>query len=260
MQLFDAHCHLQDEKLAGDLAGVMARAAAAGVAGAMCCGSAEGDWPATLAVAEKYPHVQISLGLHPWYFGERRPGWLDRLRALVVAYPRAGVGEIGLDHALENADLVVQEQVFLDQFALSIELCRPASLHCPRAFGRLLELLPRFPQHPAGFVIHSFSGAAELIAPLAKFGAFFSFSGSITRSGNRRGHAALRTVPADRLLLETDSPDLMPVIAGHGPEGPNEPANLVHVLRAAADLRGVPEADLAAQTWANARRLFQASG
>ncbi|MCX7010791.1 MAG: TatD family hydrolase [Kiritimatiellaeota bacterium] len=256
MQLFDAHCHLQDEKLAGDLARVMERAAAAGVAGAMCCGSAEGDWPTTLAVAEKYPHVQISLGLHPWYVGERQPGWLDRLRTLLAAHPRAGVGEIGLDHALENADPAVQEQVFLDQFALSIELRRPASLHCRRAFGRLLELLPRFPHHPVGFVVHSFSGAAELVAPLVKFGAYFSFSGSLTRSGNRRGYAALRTIPAERLLLETDSPDLMPVIAGRVPEGPNEPANLIHVLRAAVALRSVTEAELASQIWANTQRLF----
>jgi TatD DNase family protein len=256
MQLFDAHCHLQDAKLAGDLAGAMARAVAAGVAGAMCCGSAEEDWPATLAVAEKFPTIYISLGLHPWYIRDRQPGWLGRLRTLLAAHPRAGLGEIGLDHALDNADLAAQEQVFLDQFALSIELSRPASLHCRRAFGRLLELLPRFPQHPAGFVIHSFSGAAELVAPLAKRGAYFSFSGSITRSGNRRGQAALRAVPADRVLLETDSPDLMPVIAGRVPDGPNEPANLAHVLRAAAELRGVPEADLSAQTWSNARRLF----
>jgi TatD DNase family protein len=162
MQLFDAHCHLQDEKLTGDLAAVMARAATTGVAGAMCCGSAESDWPATLAVAAQFPHVQISLGLHPWYVSGRQPGWLDRLRALLAAQPRAGVGEIGLDHALENADLAAQEAAFLEQLALSIELRRPASLHCRRAFGRLLELLPRFGPHPAGFVIHSFSGAADL--------------------------------------------------------------------------------------------------
>jgi len=256
MQLFDAHCHLQDEKLAGDLAGVLARAAAAGVAGAMCCGSSESDWPTTLTVAEQFPCVQLSFGLHPWYVGARQPGWLDRLRALLVAQPRAGVGEIGLDHALENAELADQEQVFLDQFALSHDLQRPASLHCRRAFGRLLELLPRFPAHPVGFVIHSFSGATELIAPLARLGAYFSFSGSITRTDNRRGHAALRATPADRLLIETDAPDLSPVIDGRVPEGPNEPAHLVHVLRAAAELRGVPEAALARQLWTNAGQLF----
>ena len=256
MELFDAHCHLQDERLAANLAGVMERAAAAGVAGWMCCGSAEGDWPAVLAVAAKFPGVQASFGLHPWYVGGRTTGWLDRLRAVLLAHPSSGVGEIGLDHALEGVDLAAQEQVFLDQFALSIELQRPASLHCRRAFGRLLELLPRFGRHPAGFLIHSFSGAAEVIPPLAQQGAYFSFSGSLTRSGNRRGHAALRAVPADRLLLETDAPDLPPVIAGQVPAGPNEPANLIHILRAAADLRGLPEADLAAQLRINAQQLF----
>ena len=256
MELFDAHCHLQDERLAADLAGAMQRAAAAGVAGWMCCGSAEADWPAVFAVTGRFPGVLASFGLHPWYVGARQPGWLDRLRVLLAAQPRAGVGEIGLDHALEDADLADQEQVFLDQFALSHELQRPASLHCRRAFGRLLELLPRFPAHPVGFVIHAFSGAVELILPLARQGAYFSFSGSITRSGNRRGHAALCAAPADRLLLETDAPDLPPVIGGQVPQGPNEPANLFHVLRAAAALRGEPEAALAAQTWSNAKRLF----
>jgi len=257
MQLFDAHCHLQDERLAASLDAMLQRAAVAGVAGWMCCGSAEADWSAVLAVAEKFPAVRSSLGLHPWYVGTRAVGWLDRLRALLTAHPRAGVGEIGLDHALENANLVEQEQAFLEQFALSIEMRRPASVHCRRAFGRLVELLPRFPPHPAGFVIHSYSGAAELVASLVKLGAYFSFSGSITRSGNRRGHAALRAVPADRLLIETDAPDLPPVVAGQPLDGPNEPANLIHVLRTAAVLRGVSEADLAAQTWANVQRLFQ---
>lgn len=256
MELFDAHCHLQDERLAAGFDAMMARAAAVGVAGWMCCGSAEADWPAVLAVAGKFPAVRPALGLHPWYVRERTAGWLDRLRALLQDHPRAGVGEIGLDHALEQADLADQERVFLEQFALSIELRRPASLHCRRAFGRLLELLPRFPLHPIGFVIHSYSGAAELIAPLVNFGAYFSFSGSITRSGNRRGQAALRAIPADRLLIETDAPDLPPVVAGQPLEGPNEPANLIHVLHAAAIVRGVPEADLAAQTSANAQRLF----
>lgn len=256
MELFDAHCHLQDARLAEGLADALQRAVAAGVAGWMCCGSAENDWPAVRAVAGAFPAVRVSFGLHPWYAGARQPGWLDRLRALLAAQPHAGVGEIGLDHALEAADLAAQEQVFLEQFALSIELRRPASLHCRRAFGRLLELLPRFGKHPAGFVVHSFSGAAELVAPLARLGAFFSFSGSITRSGNRRGHAALRAVPADRLLIETDAPDLPPAIDGRVPEGPNEPANLTHVLRAAAALLERPEADLARQLWANAQQLF----
>ena len=256
MQLFDAHCHLQDERLAAGLEALLARAAAAGVAGWMCCGSAEADWPAVLMVVGKCPEVRPAFGLHPWYVRERKAGWLERLRALLQEHPYAGVGEIGLDHALEQADPADQEQVFLEQLALSIEMRRPASVHCRRAFGRLLELLPRFPQHPIGFVIHSYSGAAELIAPLARWGAYFSFSGSITRSGNRRGQAALRAVPSDRLLIETDAPDLPPVVNGQPVEGVNEPANLVHVLQAAAGLRGVPEAEVADQTWANARRLF----
>ena len=93
---------------------------------------------------------------------------------------------------------------------------------------------------PAGFVLHSYSGSSELVEQLAKLGAYFSFSGSITYHRNRRGHKAVMAVPPYRLLIETDSPDLMPVLPSSQPDdaaAPNEPANLVHVLRKIAELR-----------------------
>ena len=258
MRLFDAHCHLQDERLADNLAGRLAAARAAGVAGWMCCGSAEADWAAVAEIGRRHPGVRVSFGLHPWYIAGRTPGWEQRLRTRLEAEPAAGVGEIGLDHAVEDVDRTDQEAVFVRQYALSCELRRPASIHCHRAWGRLPELLAGFGPHPAGFVVHSFSGAREALAPLAALNGYFSFSASITFPNNRRGRKALAAAPTERLLIETDAPDIPPFGAPAAPgEKPlNEPANLARVLAAAAEIRGVPAEELAELTWRNAERVF----
>jgi TatD DNase family protein len=118
------------------------------------------------------------------------------------------------------------------------------------------ELLKSVGALPAGFVLHSYSGSPELVGQLAKLGAYFSFSGSITFSGNKKGYKSVLAVPPDRLLIETDSPDLTPPAARFA-DKPNEPANIVHVLRKVAELRGMPEDELAEQMWKNAEGLFQ---
>jgi TatD DNase family protein len=112
-------------------------------------------------------------------------------------------------------------------------------------------------------VIHSYSGAPDLIPALAAHGAFFSFSGSVTRPHNKRARTAVTVVPPDRLLIETDAPDLMPFApaapgtpAAPLSDGPNEPANLPLVRDAVAALRGMPPDELADLTFRNALRAF----
>ncbi|MBN1676381.1 MAG: TatD family hydrolase [Kiritimatiellae bacterium] len=261
MRLFDSHCHLQDERLQPGLAAAMQRAADVGVAAFNCCGSAEDDWAAVERLAAQYAAVMPSYGLHPWYLNSRSDGWLVALEAR-IRDSNAGVGEIGLDHALEARNDAEQDSVFLAQLALARKYERPVSLHCRRAWGRLLELLAEFGRPLPPFVIHSFSGASELIEPLAGWGAHFSFSGSVTRSHNKRAHKAACAVPADRLLIETDAPDIPPLLdPAHPPtrETVNEPANLVHVAWKVAELRGMPPDELAELTWTNAVRVFQGS-
>lgn len=259
MLLFDAHCHLQDRRLSGSIDAVMGRARAAGVAGFSCCATGEPDWPAVRDLAGRFPDVVPSLGVHPAYLGTRAAGWKDRLRERLQALPAAGVGEIGLDRTIEEANDAEQMAVFREQLDLAREFGRPVSVHCRRAWGVLLEMLPRLAAGLPGFVVHSFSGAADHIAPLVRCGGFFSFSGVVTRSRNRRGQAAAQAVPLDRLLIETDAPDLMPSrpdLGPVGPDTPNEPANLACVCRRVAELRGMPPEELAGVTLRNARRLF----
>ncbi|MEI6148116.1 MAG: TatD family hydrolase [bacterium] len=263
MLLFDAHCHLQDERLRPHLDGVMERAAQAGVASMMCCGSAESDWPRVRELCGRFPQVKASFGIHPWYAGDRRSTWLATLRGFLSESPSA-VGEIGLDHALDRGTFEDQESVFLAQLDLACELNRPVSVHCRQAWGRLPELIDRHGWPEAGLMFHSFSGPKELVPTLAKRGAWFSFSGSITHTRNVRGRNALAAVPPNRFLIETDAPDIPPALP---PEAfvlktdtglpVNEPAHLPRVLEAAAEIRGVLPDVLADVTWANARLLWR---
>jgi len=261
-RLFDAHCHLQDKRLTPHLDDVMSRATQAGVTSLMCCGTSETDWPAVVDIASRFSGVRISLGLHPWYVMDRTANWIDTLLGLLKNRP-AAVGEIGLDHALNEETFKDQEEVFLAQLTLAVELERPVSIHCRRAWGRMMELLDNHGWPPNGLVLHSYSGGPDLVATLARRGACFSFSGSITHDKNLRGREAVAVVPEDCLLMETDSPDIMPSIPEEKPhfhilrrDPVNEPANLVHVTRAITTLRQWTPDQTAAITRQNAERLF----
>lgn len=256
MKLFDAHCHLQDERLREGLDKVIRRAEEAGVVEMVCCGSSEADWPRALDISRRVPGCIPAFGIHPWYASSRTVDWKTEMVNLLSAIPSAGVGEIGLDHAIKSRNDDDQMAVFMEQLDIARSLGRPVSIHCRRAWEVLIHALNAVPGLPAGFVVHSYSGSAELVEQLARLGGYFSFSGTITRSGNTRGHRSARSVPIDRLLIETDAPDLMPVLENASATGPNEPANLALVLRAVSALRNMTPEETAEITRRNARRLF----
>jgi TatD DNase family protein len=248
--LFDSHCHLQDPAFAADLPAVLDRAQVAGVSHMVCCGTREQDWPQVLAI--RGGPVLAMLGLHPWFVAEARPGWLQRLREQLLQ-GRLGIGECGLDFAPGRPERDLQEAACAAQLRLAVELDLPVAIHCVQAWGRLPAILKQTGIPAAGAVVHAFSGSAESARELQALGLHLSFAGSITRPGGKRGPLALAATAADRLLLETDAPDLAPA----GIEGDNQPANLLRVAAAAAQIRGEAFAVLAAQTHANACRVFR---
>ncbi|OQA29263.1 MAG: putative deoxyribonuclease YcfH [Verrucomicrobia bacterium ADurb.Bin345] len=262
MRLFDAHCHLQDDRLTPHLDGVISRARAAGVERFLCCGSSEADWGHVAKLAERVDGVVPAFGLHPWYLGDRTPGWKQALKDCVERH-RGMIGEIGLDHALKDRGDADQESVFLEQLAVARERKLPASIHCRQAWGRMIEVLSDFGPHPPGLVFHAFSGTVELIAKLVELGGYFSFCGTLTYSGNSRAHKSAVAVPEDRLLVETDAPDLpppepdVPALGVVNGKAVNEPANLVCVVRKLAELRRCTEEHIADITWRNASNVLQ---
>jgi len=251
--LFDAHCHLQDKRIFADSAAIIARARARGLGAMMCCGSAENDWDSVkILMAER--GVFASFGLHPWHVAERTEWWLDKLEELLVALPGAGVGEIGLDHAMDKSTHKVQEDILLYQLRLAAKLNRPVSIHCRRAFDRLRAILEKEGGIIQGGVLHSFSSSGELVPIFEKLGLYISFSGSITHPENRRGIEAIAAVSKNRLLIETDCPDVLP---GEALPGPNEPANLIYTLNKTAQILGMSTDEMAGITWENACKVFR---
>lgn len=263
MRLFDAHCHIQDERLASGLDATLKRARTSGVMKMLCCGTSETDWQRVATLCNRNSALIPAFGLHPWHVQGRSSTWMTALTDSLLSDPAAAVGEIGLDHAIKERNDDAQTEVFIAQLRLAKALDRPACIHCRRAWDIIIQVLEDMDGLPAGFLIHSYSGPVELIELLAGMGAYFSFSGTITRQRNQRGHTAVVAVPMDRLLIETDSPDLTPVLPSTTPEStpqtaeaPNEPANLVHVMKAVAQLRKMTENDVADVTYNNACRLF----
>lgn len=262
MQLFDCHNHIQDERLFPRLEKVLERALLAGVERMAVKGCCEDDWPKVEGIVNRYENTYIAFGLHPWFIMERSPQCFQTLENLLTTYPQASVGEIGIDHALENRNDAEQEEVFLIQLEIARKFERPVTIHCRQAWGRLIELLDQFGKIPSGILIHCFGGSAEVATELVKRGAYISFSGSITRPHAKKAGPALRAVPVDRILIETDAPDIMPFNVDEASRLDvkgrllNEPANLRYVLAKAAELRGVSVEALAETTFRNAELFF----
>ena len=119
----------------------------------------------------------------------------------------AGVGEVGLDRWIKDFDLQDQERVFVTQLRIAAERDLPLSIHCLQAWGRLLEVLQAQPRPRCGFLLHSFGGPREMIPALSRLGAYLSLPGYYAHDRKARQREAFKTVPLDRLLLETDAPD-----------------------------------------------------
>ena len=147
----------------------------------------------------------------------------------------------------------MNKRLFLKQLAIAKELKRPVSIHCRGAWDKLISLIDQSSPLPAGFMIHCFGGSLEVAQELIKRGSYLSFSGTITRPNNTKAFKVLNNIPKNRILIETDAPDLLP----HGlNQELNEPANLIHVLNRASELMDLSAAMLAEQTYINACRFF----
>jgi TatD DNase family protein len=226
-------------------------------------GTRERDWPAVLALARQDRRVIPSFGLHPWFVKERSANWQSVLLQHLDQVP-SGIGEIGLDRWMEGFDAAQQEEVFLWQWRLAAERNLPVSIHCLKAWGRLMEILRDEPGPRGGFLLHSYAGPREMIKEFAKLGAYFSISGYFAHERKSRQRETFRQVPPDRLLIETDAPDMLPPdrfidfpLVDPGTGRPiNHPANLGAVYRFVAELLEEPLEVIAQRVEENFKRLF----
>ena len=227
--MIDPHNHLQDPRLTPFLPEVIPAILKAGIKKCVVTGTSETDWPKVAALAAEHPDLIIpAFGLHPWKIADRSPNWLENLRKFLKSHPHALLGECGLDEWIKNPDRQAQAQVFADQINLALSLRRPLVIHCLQAWGSLFKLLEISPLPPHS-LFHSYGGSAESAKRLAKFDPWFSFSGYFLDPHKKKARNAFKTLPANRILIETDAPDMTPpenVITHPLPNSLNHPANL----------------------------------
>ncbi len=260
----DCHNHLQDESFDPDRPQTIQSAQDVGVIYSVVNGTSPSDWHALQDLAREYDHIIPCFGLHPWFVNKVQGyPWQDELRTFLDDTP-SGIGEIGLDRWIKESSLENQVAAFRFQWTLAAQLDRPVMIHCLRAWGLLLEELQRPVPGPPRFLIHGFGGSAELIKPLAQLGAYFSFAGNALDTHKSKIQEALYQVPLERLLVETDAPDMppppdfrRPALSASQGRYRNEPANLPLIMAGLAALRPEAEEELIEAVEANSRCFLE---
>ena len=257
-ELVDIGANLTHDSFDADRAGVMERARAHGVTRFVVTGSDALHSRKALALCGEYPGLYATAGVHPHHAKECTSATPGELRALLREPQVVAAGECGLDYFRNFSPPEVQREVFAMQLALAAETGKPVFLHQRDAHADFLDILSAYRPRLSRAVVHCFTdGAAELADYLA-LDCHIGVTGWIC--DERRGEklrGCIRQIPAERLMIETDAPyllprDLRPKPASHR----NEPMYLAHICRVVAGLRGVDAAELAHITTHNAQQFF----
>jgi TatD DNase family protein len=252
--LVDSHCHLNYPKLVERQGEVLATARAAGVTTMLNISTRESEWAEIVATAEREPDVWATIGIHPHEADEHPDVDTAKLIA-AAAHPRViGIGETGLDYYYDKSDRARQQASFRAHIAASRETGLPLIVHTRDAEDDSYAILAEEMEqgaYPA--LIHCFTASADFAGKVLALGLSISISGIVTFKNARDLQAVAATIPADRLLIETDSPFLAPV--PHRGK-PCEPAFVADTARFLAGLRGEDVQELMAGTGRNFFALF----
>lgn len=251
--LIDSHCHLNYANLGEDVPGVLARARAAGVGGFLAISCRVSEWPHVIAIADAHEGVWASVGIHP-HEADEHPDTDAATLITAAAHPKViGIGETGLDYYYDKSDRERQKTSFRSHIQAARATGLPLIVHTRDAEADTLALLKEPGEGRLSGVIHCFTASQAFAEEALALGFYISLSGILTFKNARDLQETAKTIPADRLLVETDAPYLAPVPM----RGKTcEPAFVAHTARFLADLRGMSVADLAATTTANFHTLF----
>lgn len=254
MEFFDSHCHLDPARYGADLPAVLGRARAAGVTRMQVIGTRAADSEAAAELAAREQGVMAAAGIHPNDTGDLPADEWDRVVKLASSGRVNAIGETGLDWYRDFAPRESQRDFFDRHLRLAQSLSLPVVVHSRDSTRDCLVMLrDAMAGGPLVAVLHSFTGTAEEAAEAVDLGLHLGFAGMVTFRSAGSLREIAKQVPADRILVETDSPFLSPEpLRGKR----NEPANVVHTARCLALARGETLEQLAAVTTANARRVF----
>jgi TatD DNase family protein len=252
--LIDSHCHLDFPDFAGEHEAVLARAQSAGIARVVTISTRVKRHAEVLAIAERFPQVYCSVGTHPHHAHEELDIGTDELIARTCHPKVVAIGEAGLDHHYDSSPRDAQERGFRNHIAAARATGLPLVIHSREAdtdMTRILEEETGKGAFPA--VLHCFTGGRDLAQRAIALGLFISFTGILTFKKSDDLRAIAKSLPADRILVETDAPYLAP-----GPHRGkrNEPAFVTETAKVLAETRETSPGEIARQTTENFFRLF----
>lgn len=254
-ELIDTHCHLTSGQLAERTDAVIASAVAAGVTRMINVACAPSDWTPSLELVRRYEgRLWMTAGIHPHEAAAATDADFEKLAELWRAPGVVGCGEIGLDYHYDFSPRPVQQAVFARQLALAHACGLPIIIHSREAHDDTVRILREQGYSGAKVVFHCFSGTRAQAGELWAEGWWTSFTGTVTYKNAAEQKLACTDARADQLMFETDAPYLSPEPVRK--MRPNEPANIVHTVKYAADLRGQSVEELARQSTQNALRFF----
>ncbi len=253
MELFDSHCHVNEEKFDEDREETLARMAEHGITRYAVIGSDMATSRACVEYVRTHPEAVCAVGIHPHEAKGYREGDLDTLAEWFRTGEARAIGEIGLDYYYDLSPRETQREVCRIQMELAWELGAPVAFHVRDAHQDMLDLMKSMRNHLTPGILHCFSGSAEIAKEYLKLGYHISFAGPVTFKKAPKLREAALIVPKDRLLIETDSPYLAPEpVRGRR----NEPANVRFVAQRLAEIRGETAEELAAYTYENAMKIY----
>jgi TatD DNase family protein len=251
--LVDSHCHLDFPDFAAELPAVVARAGEAGVGLLVTISTRVRKQNDLLAIVGKFPNVFSSIGTHPHHAHEELDVTTEDLIARTKNPKVVAIGEAGLDYHYDSSPREAQAQGFRTHIAAARETGLPLVIHSREADDDMAALLEEETVRGAfPFVLHCFTGGADLARRGVALGGYVSFSGILTFKNSQNIRDIARDLPADRILVETDAPFLAP--PPHRGKR-NEPSFVVHTAAVLAEVRGVSPEKIAEQTTENFFRL-----
>lgn len=251
--LVDSHAHYDDSRFDSDRDETIRRVHSQGVGYIV---NPSSDMPSArvcLDMARKYPFLYAAVGIHPHYAENVNDNDMALLAEMAADDKVVAVGETGLDYYYDNSPREIQKRRFIEHIRLANDLDLPLIIHNRDAHGDVLDIIEKYCKRQPGGVFHMFSGSAEMAARLVDMGFYIGIGGVVTFKNARKVVDVVKTVPDDRLLVETDCPYMAPEpYRGRR----NDSGMLVHIIEKIAGIRGSTYDKVADITSANAARLF----
>ena len=248
--IIDSHSHYDDEAFDDDRYEVIESLNEAGISSIVSIGCNIETSKKALEFSKKYPFIYFTAGFHPEYAQELDDEAISFLKEMAKEEKMVAIGEIGLDYHYDTPEREIQKEAFIKQMKLAHSLNLPVNIHCRDAIGDVMDIIRKYPGRG---IFHCYSGSVETLKEIVALGYYVSFSGTVTFKNAKNVKESALAVPSDRYLVETDCPYLSPE-PKRGKR--NDSRNLVHTLKAIAEIRGIAYEQAVRETYENTKRVY----